>query len=239
MSIRQNIARSDNAVNTAFGMRVNDVEFDLVYAKAGDRLLSFDFTQNESVVNNKAFTDALKEVCIRLEVGKVRIHREVSPEEIKDFTNQRFKAHLEKTGCDDIAYYMSNFDKVYEQGKLDRYLPSMAQRKIVEDVSFQDWNRDNPYFEMNEPDEMAFFSADDDIFISIQKCDDGFDYSIYAADYNLIDGGVYDNPDISIQAALNSVCEDYISSTDTLKPVDYDELMEKVEEVEASGQRHC
>lgn len=233
MSIRQNIARSYNAVNTAFGMRVNDVEFDLVYAKAGDRLLSLDFTHNESVVNNKAFTDALKEVCIRLEVGKVRIHREMSPEEIKDFTNQRFKAHLEKTGCDDIAYYMSNFDKVYEQGKLDRYLPSMAQRKIVEDVSFQDWNRDNPYFEMNEPDEMAFFSADDDIFISIQKCDDGFDYSIYAADYNLIDGGVYDNPYISIQAALNSVCEDYISSTDTLKPVDYDELMEKVEEVEA------
>lgn len=233
MSVRNRISGNDDTVETAFGVCVSDAEFDLVYAKNDECLLSLDFTQNESVKNNKAFKDVLKEVCNRLNVRNVRIHREMSPEEIKDFTNQKFKEHLKNSGCEDIEYYMSNFDKVYEQGKLDRYMPSMAQRKIVEDVPFQDWSRKQPYFEINEPDEMAFFSPDDDRFISIQKCTDGYDYSVYADDYKLIDGGVYDDPDISIQTALTAVCADYIGSTDKLEPVDYDEIMEKVEKAES------
>lgn len=39
----------------------------------------------------------------------------MKPDEIKDFTRNRFKTHLENTGCDDIAFYMDNFDKVYEK----------------------------------------------------------------------------------------------------------------------------
>jgi hypothetical protein len=73
--------RSDDTVETAFGICINDAEFDLVYAKADECFLSLDFTQNDSVINNKAFQDVLKEVCNRLQVGKVRIHREMSPDE--------------------------------------------------------------------------------------------------------------------------------------------------------------
>ena len=78
---------------------------------------------------------------------------------------------------------------------------------------------------------MAF--AIDDKFVSIQFCEGGYDYSILGADYKLIDGGVYDNPDITIHAALNDILEDMGVSEQTERvPVDYEELMEKADTVE-------
>ena len=95
-----------------------------------------------------------------------------------------------------------------------------------------------------EPEEMAetelaFQIADR--FISIQETDGGYDYSIMGTDYKEIDGGVYDNPDVSIREALNNIVEDLrenpfdngaggnIGDDDELIPIDYDGLMEKVE----------
>lgn len=87
--------------------------------------------------------------------------------------------------------------------------------------------------------ELAFQIADR--FISIQETEGGYDYSIMGADYKEIDGGVYDNPDVSIREALNDIVEDLkenpfdngargnISDRDDLIPIDYDGLMEKVE----------
>ena len=87
--------------------------------------------------------------------------------------------------------------------------------------------------------ELAFQIAD--CFISIQETDGGYDYSIMGADYKEIDGGVYDNPNVSIREALNDIVEDLkdnpfdngargnISDKDELIPIDYDGLMEKVE----------
>ncbi len=87
--------------------------------------------------------------------------------------------------------------------------------------------------------ELAFQIADR--FISIQETEGGYDYSIMGADYKEIDGGVYDNPDVSIREALNDIVEDLkenpfdngargnIRDNDELTPIDYEELMEKVE----------
>ena len=87
--------------------------------------------------------------------------------------------------------------------------------------------------------ELAFQLADR--FISIQEVEGGYDYSIMGADYKEIDGGVYDNPDVSIREALNDIVEDLkenpldngawrnIGDNDELIPIDYDGLMEKVE----------
>ena len=54
--------------------------------------------------------------------------------------------------------------------------------------------------------ELAFQIANR--FISIQETDGGYDYSIMGADYKEIDGGVYDNPNVSIREALNDIVED-------------------------------
>ena len=81
-----------------------------------------------------------------------------------------------------------------------------------------------------------------DRYISIHEVDGGYDYSIMGADYREIDGGVYDNPDVSIREALNDIVDDLksapdhngakgnIQAEDELIPIDYDELMDKVEE---------
>ena len=91
--------------------------------------------------------------------------------------------------------------------------------------------------------ELAFQIADR--FISIQETEGGYDYSIMGADYKEIDGGVYDNPDISIREALNDIIADLkdnpfdsgikgnIRDNDELIPIDYDGLMEKVEAADA------
>ena len=95
--------------------------------------------------------------------------------------------------------------------------------------------------EIGEETELAFQIADR--YISIQEVDGGYDYSIMGADYKEIDGGVYDNPDVTIREALTDIIDDLksapdhngakgsIKEKDELIPIDYDGLMEKVEKV--------
>ena len=94
--------------------------------------------------------------------------------------------------------------------------------------------------EIGEETELAFQIAAR--YISIQEVDGGYDYSIMGADYKEIDGGVYDNPDVTIREALTDIVDDLkaapdhngakgsIKEKDELIPIDYDGLMEKVEE---------
>ncbi|WP_347559608.1 YodL domain-containing protein [Clostridium sp. OM05-5BH] len=94
--------------------------------------------------------------------------------------------------------------------------------------------------ESEQETELAFSIADR--FISIQEVDGGYDYSIMGADYKEIDGGIYDNPDVTIREALHDILEDLksqpdyngakgnIQREDELIPMDYDGLMEKAEE---------
>lgn len=44
-----------------------------------------------------------------------------------------------------------------------------------------------------------------DRYILMHECDEGYDYSILDEQYHLLDGGVYDNPDITIQRAMDMV----------------------------------
>lgn len=152
----------------------------------------------------------------------------MTPEEVKDFVKQRFEHQLKQGGLDDISLYMSRFDTLYEQGKMEKLMPTANQKHIEENVPITEW--DNPYFEVKEPEQMAFSIKDK--FVSIQTCTEGYDYSVFDADYRLIDGGAYDNP-VSIYAALKDVLEDFgLSEQDERIPVDYEELMEKTEAVE-------
>lgn len=164
-----------------------------------------------------------------MEARQLRVHRDMTPEEVKDFVKRRFEHQLKQGGLDDISLYMSRFDTLYEQGKMEKLMPTANQKHIEENVPITEW--DNPYFEVKEPEQMTFSIKDK--FVSIQTCTEGYDYSVFDADYKLVDGGVYDNPDISIHAALKDVLEDFgLSEQDKRIPVDYEELMEKTEAVE-------
>ena len=92
-----------------------------------------------------------------------------------------------------------------------------------------------------------------DRYILMHECDDGYDYSILNEQYHLLDGGVYDNPDITIQRAMDMVIadlkeprfstvteqyyrDDYLQGEvyagSEIEIVDYEELSEKAEQVE-------
>ena len=79
-----------------------------------------------------------------------------------------------------------------------------------------------------EPDELAY--KIDDRYFAIQRTEEGYDYTFYALDYDEIDGGAYDNPDISMQQAMEDILEDEEMSLENAVPVDYEDLMAEVEE---------
>ena len=227
-----------------FGFHVNGSEFDLIHVRNHENCLSLDFTHSKAAVESSRFMEDLQTLNHEVGFDKVRVHREMSPEEIKDFVKQRFEYQLKSSGLDDISLYMDRFDALYEQGKMEHLMPTANQKHIVEDVPFTEW--ENPYIDTKsqtmgrEETELAFRLADR--YISIQEATEGYDYTIYDMNYRELDGGVYDNPDITIRQALDEIVTDLkepmhrselegnIHTYDELIPIDYDELTEKAEQ---------
>ncbi|MGN8654503.1 YodL domain-containing protein [Blautia obeum] len=102
---------------------------------------------------------------------------------------------------------------------------------FVDSISF----RELPDFLQLEPElnqeEVAYRIGDQ--YFAIQVATEGYDYSFYDKEYKLMDGGILDDLDISMREAVQDILED--EGLDQLEriPVDYDELQEKAEEVEA------
>lgn len=227
-----------------FGFHVNGSEFDLIHVRNHENCLSLDFTHSKAAVESSRFMEELQTLNHEVGFDKVRVHREMSPEEIKDFVKQRFEYQLKSSGLDDISLYMDRFDALYGQGKMEHLMPTANQKHIVEDVSFTEWG--NPYIDTKnqtmgrEETELAFRLADR--YISIQEATEGYDYTIYDMDYRELDGGVYDNPDITIRQVLDEIVTDLkepahrsslegsIRTDDELIPIDYDGLIEKAEQ---------
>lgn len=80
-----------------------------------------------------------------------------------------------------------------------------------------------------------------DRYISIQETEEGYDYSIINENFEEIDGGIYDNPDVTIEEALLDIVEDLksepdyngskgnIQQNDEICFIDYETLMEKLD----------
>ena len=227
-----------------FGFNVNGSEFDLIHVRNHENCLSLDFMHSKAAEESSRFMEDLQTLNHEVGFDKVRVHREMSPEEIKDFVKQRFEYQLKSSGLDDISLYMDRFDALYGQGKMEHLMPTDNQKHIVEDVPFTDW--ENPYIDTKsqtmgrEETELAFRLADR--YISIQEATEGYDYTIYDMDYRELDGGVYDNLDITIRQALDEIVTDLkepahrsslegsIRTDDELIPIDYDGLIEKAEQ---------
>lgn len=78
-------------------------------------------------------------------------------------------------------------------------------------------------------------------YITIQSATEGYEYTIYGDDFQEMDGGVYDNPDISIYEAIDEIVDDLkkqmdtnevkgsIESSSVLVPLNGDEFEETLE----------
>ena len=231
------------------GFSVNGSEFDLIHVRNHENCLSLDFTHSKTAEESSRFMEDLQTLNHEVGFDKVRVHREMSPEEIKDFVKRRFEYQLKSSGLDDISLYMDRFDALYGQGKMEHLMPTANQKHIVEDVPFTEW--ENPYIDTKsqtmgrKETELAFRLADR--YISIQEVTEGYDYTIYDMNYRELDGGVYDNPDITIRQALDEIVTDLkepmhrselegnIHTYDELIPIDYDVLVEKAEQEAKHG----
>lgn len=73
-------------------------------------------------------------------------------------------------------------------------------------------------------------------FFVIQHTDGGYDYTFYDKDYLEKDGGVYDDPEFTIEEAAGDLLAEEGISIHDCKVMDYEELMECVENAEKEQQ---
>lgn len=75
-----------------------------------------------------------------------------------------------------------------------------------------------------------------DRYVCCQLCDDGYDYTIYTEDYILLDGGIYDNQELTMPQVVREILADIllddflrgcVEEESQLLKVDYDTIMEQ------------
>lgn len=239
---------SDGDAKTTLGVKIGLSEFDLLYMREHEHYLVQDFLQIPAAQESNLFKKDLQTIHDTIGFDKISLTRDMTPEEVKNFVRERFASQLKQGGLEDISLYMERFDSLYGQGRMDNLMPTANQKRVRDVLPVSDW--ENPYLTGNGVEEMAVAIADR--YVSIQTCEDGYDYSIFDNDYKLLDGGVYDNPNISIHAALHEIIMDLkepalnqqletyyhtplqgeVRIGDDMKPIDYDGLMERVERAE-------
>lgn len=82
---------------------------------------------------------------------------------------------------------------------------------------------------MNKKEETELAVSVGDKYISIQTCEDGYDYTIYSTHFDLLDGGIIESPERPMREALDNIIEELAMLPIYAEAVDYDTLSEKVE----------
>ncbi|MCD8397605.1 MAG: DUF3849 domain-containing protein [Lachnospiraceae bacterium] len=82
--------------------------------------------------------------------------------------------------------------------------------------------------------EIAYYFEKENRYLTIQSVSEGYGYAIYDSLFHEIDGGIYDNPDISVEEALEEILSEAgISSWPAHRKVmDYGKLSDKVQTAE-------
>ena len=117
---------------------------DLLHVRAGKNVLVEDFTRMDAIKENPYAMAILSSLGSQIGFDDVLVNRNMTPEEIRQFTFEHFKFKMEQSGVPQIKSYLSGFDKLYDEGQLDNLKPTANQQRISEFQKFSDWN--NPYF---------------------------------------------------------------------------------------------
>ena len=71
-------------------------------------------------------------------------------------------------------------------------------------------------------------------YLTLQRTDSGFDYTIYSKNFKLMDGGQLDAPELTMKEAREQILEMHGLVWRNRRAVPFDEVMEKAEAVQAS-----
>ena len=194
---------------------------------------------------------------IRFE-GLTRLHKEGNEVE-RDNYNLVYEAALKPgTSLDDLYYEFNMQHPKDFRGHSMSVSDIVVLHKGDEDKAFYvdtfgftevpEFLLEKVHEQQMDMDEAAYKLGDR--YISIHRTDEGFDYSIYDETYHLLDGGVLEDPDITIGEVLKQITYELkqpvydaehdrythtelqgnIRQKDMPEKVDYDDLMEKADE---------
>ena len=79
--------------------------------------------------------------------------------------------------------------------------------------------------------EVAYLLPDNGYFM-IHETDGGYDYTFYNHEFKELDGGVYDNPEVSIAEATEDILNDEGITIENIRETDYEQLEQDIEEAE-------
>ena len=85
---------------------------------------------------------------------------------------------------------------------------------------------------MAEPEIMgteAAWQVGRDKILAVQAYEDGYDYTLYDSNYNEIDGGLLDNPDLSMIEARTEILESFNLGSRELRAMVYEDVREQVD----------
>lgn len=89
----------------------------------------------------------------------------------------------------------------------------------------------------NHDTEIAYHLESAGRYFAIQTVSDGYDYTFYDNQFRELDGGVYDNPEVTLEEAMEDILGDEGLSGADCKVMDYEELQEKANEAEQEKNR--
>ncbi|MGL5272436.1 MAG: LPD16 domain-containing protein, partial [Phocaeicola sp.] len=197
-------------------------------------------TSSELITSiDKHFAEIVKERGIDLtkEVEPVLSYLEILATKIDSFARD-YDPHGYRDNVENSETHIAEIMENLRIGKI------AEMREYLTDIGDLDGNDTKQAFdlivELDEfadstyPQELAY--KIDDNYISIFVVDDGYDYSMLDKDYNLLDGGQLDNPNLTIYEALHEVSESEgnfpFELADGIEKVNFTELTEKADEVE-------
>ncbi len=142
-----------------------------------------------------------------------------------------------------------------EEDREDGNIPDQDAEENLEEEAAGDSSEKEPVLpaalEMNgegqaeeseEPweDEEGYACETENGYFAIQETEGGYDYTFYGKDYRVLDGGVYDNPDVPIWEAAEDILMGEGMQSEEMKTVDYGWLMEETERAgQAEIQKHA
>lgn len=103
---------------------------------------------------------------------------------------------------------------------------------FMEAVQKQEKQKESVVDEIGTLDEEQQAYRTEKGYFVIQTATEGYDYTLYDENYRDLDGGIYDNPEVTMEEARKDILMSENISPDSCEKISYDELMEEVEKVE-------
>lgn len=152
---------------------------------------------------------------------------------VDETTLKRFTSQLHKYEQGMIsAYGYLEYSKPLTAEQIKDYtlMPSPQNHlETVEKTEEQNYNQIDGILNNLPADEAAISIDGSSLYLAVQTCDSGYDYTFFNQEFEELDGGQLDNPEFSMAQAIHELLSDEGWEQAKLEATDYDTLMERAE----------